>query len=375
MNSVLVTAALIVRDEGRFLRDCLASLKNVADEIVVVDTGSTDQSKMIAADAGGRVYDFPWIGDFSAARNYALDRANGEWILYIDADERVRAASTSGLRAELSEASYVGYRVLLHALKGHTPFWSLRLFRNHPLIRFRGVIHESTWAGLDEYRAKYGGQVGESRMIIDHEGYETNQDGKNARNFPLLIKYLQDEPGRVYCWCNLADIYMAKSQPEMAENAWQNALAIVRKHGRRAPEDLLPFIGLLELGLKRGDDLSDLYGEAHAMFPSSPQLEWLNARILMQNGEFGKAIVVLTSLAARGLSKDFDYQAAYDLRLFGVFAYDALATCHFRLGQYAEGRHCYDLAAQCQPDRLDLRAKRALCAQLDSESRGSLVNP
>ena len=77
---MLLSAALIVRDEERSLGACLASLKGLADEVVVVDTGSSDRSRDIAAEAGARVYDRPWTGDFSAARNYALDLAQGDWI-------------------------------------------------------------------------------------------------------------------------------------------------------------------------------------------------------------------------------------------------------------------------------------------------------
>jgi len=370
MNRALLTAALIARNEEKFLGECLASLRNVADEVVVVDTGSTDQTRAIAAKAGAHVFELPWTGDFSAARNHALDRSTGQWILYIDADERVRLDSAGSLGAELSSSSHIGYQVLLYPLKGHTPYWSLRLFRKDPSIRFRGVIHENIWPALREFRARHGGEVGHSRIILDHEGYEANQDAKNARNLPLLLEYLRHEPDRVYCWCNLADIYMAMKQPEMAESAWQSALMVVRKRGARSPEDLLPYIGLIELGLKQGGDIRALYAEAVSLFPSSVQLEWLQVRILMRDGEFRQATVVLKRLVELGQSGDFDYRAAYDLRLFDVFAYDALATCHFRLGEYAESRRYYELAAQHQPDRLDFRAKRALCAQLELKVAG-----
>jgi glycosyltransferase involved in cell wall biosynthesis len=370
MSRVLLSAALIARNEEKFLGDCLASLQNVADEVVVVDTGSTDQTRAVAARGGARLYEFPWTGDFSAARNHALDRSTGEWILYIDADERVRAQSAVNLRAELSAPSHLGYRVLLHPLKGHTPYWSLRLFRNHPSIRFRGVIHESTWPALNEYRARHGGEVGQSHMILDHEGYEANQDAKHARNLPLLLEYLRHEPDRVYCWCHLANIYMEMKQPDLAENAWRSALAVVRSAGVRSPEDLLPYLGLVEIGLERGDDVDALYTEALSLFPSSVQLEWLRSRILMRKGELKPAIAVLERLVERGQSEDFDHLAAYDLRLFGVFAYDALATCHFRLGQYAESRRFYELAARHQPDRLDFRVKQALCTQLELGAAG-----
>ena len=93
MVALLLSAALIVRNEERFLVGCLDSLEGFVDEVVLVDTGSTDATPRIAADRGITVHTFPWADDFSAARNRALDLARGEWILYIDADERIRAGA------------------------------------------------------------------------------------------------------------------------------------------------------------------------------------------------------------------------------------------------------------------------------------------
>ena len=84
-----VSAALIVRNEEQFLEGCLRSLVDHVDEVVIVDTGSTDPSIEIAEHHGAKLHRFAWTGDFSAARNHGLDRCSGGWILYIDADERL----------------------------------------------------------------------------------------------------------------------------------------------------------------------------------------------------------------------------------------------------------------------------------------------
>ncbi len=364
MKSALLSAAIIAKNEESFLGECLASLKGVAEEVVVVDTGSTDRTREIAIAGGARVYDDSWTADFSAARNRALEFCTGEWILYIDADERVRPESVSNLRTELSLPSFAGYRVLLHPMRRHTPYWSLRLFRNDPSIRFKGVIHESTWPGLLEYCATRGARVGASQMVIDHEGYEANLDAKNARNLPLLLKSLEQEPERIYCWCHLANIYTAMKKQDLAERAWRKALAVVRKRGRQSPEDIMPYLGLIERGITLGSEVSGLFTEARSLFPSSVQLQWLEGSILMRREEYKQAIPVYESLIARGRAEDFDHQAAYDLRLFGVFAYDAIACCHLRLGNYAESRHYYELAAQEEPNQLEYRVKRELCSKL-----------
>ena len=99
----LVTAALIVRDEGLVLAECLRSISGVVDEIVVVDTGSVDDSVAIAADFGARVHRRAWTDHFAEARNAALYEAGGEWILYIDAEPArgVDGRGPSGIRTAL----------------------------------------------------------------------------------------------------------------------------------------------------------------------------------------------------------------------------------------------------------------------------------
>src|SRR5213592_4364106 len=101
MTRPLLTAAMIARDEERHLPDCLASLTDVVDEVVLVDTGSVDSTVEIARAHGATVLHHVWRDDFSAPRNLGLDNARGRWILYIDADERLRPIERSWVEAML----------------------------------------------------------------------------------------------------------------------------------------------------------------------------------------------------------------------------------------------------------------------------------
>ena len=363
---MLVSAALIVRDEEKFLGACLGSLAGLADEIVVVDTGSKDRSREIARDAGARVYDLPWTGDFSAARNHALGLARGEWILYIDADERVGEGDRAAVREQLRRPGYIGYRVLLRPRPGFSPYWELRLFRNDPRIRFRGIIHENIWPAIVSCQAASGGRIGLTELFLEHDGYEGDQRHKHLRNQPLLERSLAEDPSRVFSWCHLASVREALGDADGAEQAWAEAMRLVRKKAARQPEDALPFLNLIERGLTEGGDVTDLLGEAVRLFGSNLQFIWLRARALMAGGRAAEAIPLLEGLVSAGATADFDKSWSYDLRIFGVFSYEMLGACHFTLGEYASAQRYFQLASGCDPSNLEYRVKAALCARLSA---------
>lgn len=270
---MLLSAALIVKNEERFLEPCLASLQAIVDEIVVVDTGSTDRTSAIVRRCGARLHTFEWVDDFAAARNHALRLVSGQWILYIDADERLRPCSSSDLRAQLADPSFIAYHVLLHPRPGFTPYWEVRLFRNDPQLRFRGVIHETLWPALHAYRAAHGGAIGRSNLVFDHEGYEGDQQRKHYRNLPLLQKALAEDPSRVFSWCHLAKIYAALGKDDLAVQAWQSGLKLARQKRRRQAEDSLPYIGLIQWQAARGEDAESLLTEAMHAFPHHHHLQ------------------------------------------------------------------------------------------------------
>ncbi len=84
-----LSLCMIVKNEEKHLARCLSSVKDVADEIVIVDTGSTDKTIEIAESFSAKIFHFDWVNDFSAARNFALSKCTGDWILYLDADEEL----------------------------------------------------------------------------------------------------------------------------------------------------------------------------------------------------------------------------------------------------------------------------------------------
>jgi len=359
MDAPLVSATLIVRNEERFLAGCLDSLQGFADEIILVDTGSTDATRAIAESRGIAVHTFPWNDDFSAARNYALSLARGQWILYIDADERISSGAPAA-RPHLSDPSYLGFQVLLTPRTGATPYWIMRLWRNHSRIRFRGIIHENIWPALAEYQSSHGGLTGNIPLELEHFGYEDAPARKNERNLPLLKKALEADPERVFCWCHLACIHLDQGRPEDAVSAWRRAIQLVRDRERPMDDDPLPWAEPIQFEMNRQGNVSQFLDEALARFPHDLQFVWFKGRLLMGRDRYSEAIPSFERLAQAGESGVFSHHASYDTRMLGVLAYENLATCHFRLQRWDAAAHYYDLALAREPHRMDLRAKRSV---------------
>jgi hypothetical protein len=184
-----LTLAMIVRNEEKHIRKCLQSAAGLVDEMIVVDTGSTDQTISIAKECGAHVIEFPWIDDFSASRNRALDAARGKWILVLDADEFLPESSVSAIRQiTSSDSPLCAYNLLNRSTRdnGRTGLDGLivRLFRNDPRIRYEWPVHEQVVTSLQRANVP----IVSTKIEILHTGYSSPEvnAAKQRRNLRIL---------------------------------------------------------------------------------------------------------------------------------------------------------------------------------------------
>jgi predicted glycosyltransferase/glycosyltransferase involved in cell wall biosynthesis len=355
----LICATLIVRDEENFLGGCLASIRDLVDEIVVVDTGSSDRTRQIALSYGVKVFDYAWSDDFSAARNFALDQTHSEWILYIDADERIRSYDRSALERELSDQSLAACTVQFHQRTGFTAYPEYRLFRREDRIRFEGVMHETILPSVMRMVAEDGRRIGSSLLTIDHLGYDGDQTHKLQRNLRLLQKELECDPARRYLWWHLGTVYRDLGRLADAEAAWRTGIEIAESKDEREAEDCLCYIELSKLLFNRKQDALPYIDRALAMQPDNWLLQWLKAKILVAEERYAEAIQIFEQLG----SIDADAllaPVAYDKRIFGAAAIAEIGQCEFRMGRYAESAEWYRRAELLAPTSLEFRVKRQL---------------
>jgi glycosyltransferase involved in cell wall biosynthesis len=203
-----LSICLIMKNEERFLAQCLKSVRGLATQLIVVDTGSTDRSVAIAREFGAEIYSFAWCDDFAAARNAALEHATGDWVLMLDADEELPAAEHARLAADMQAANTVAFRLPLVNAGSETEGRSFvpRLFRNLPGACFAGRIHEQIFASLLEHARVWGLKTGLGTAELRHHGYTSEllrDRNKVERNLKLLHAALAENPDDVNLVMNL----------------------------------------------------------------------------------------------------------------------------------------------------------------------------
>lgn len=183
---------MIVKNEEKYLPECLESVKDIVDEIVVVDTGSSDRTIEIAKEYGAKIFHFDWINDFSAARNFALRNSSGDWILYLDADERLESNSINELKKISQSKNKCAYFCTVKSLdriEGRdNSMRYIRLFPNDSRVEFRGKVHEQITYSLTENNYK----IFQSSVSILHVGYNVTKEEKKKKAERNLILLLQE---------------------------------------------------------------------------------------------------------------------------------------------------------------------------------------
>lgn len=358
MATPRLTAAMIVRDEAEYLSGCLESLRDLADEVVIADTGSTDGSQELARRYGARVEEIRWRGDFAAARNAALEIATGDWILYIDADERAYG-ERKVLDPLFVDPGIAALTVRFRPVSGFTRYREIRLFRNRPELRFRGVIHESHLPALRELVSAEGLQVADSELALDHLGYDRPRPDKHHRNRPLLEARLAEEPDNTYCWSHLAGTLDALGRSDEARAAWTNGIEAARRKPVSTELDSLPYIGFLAWMDRHGEDGNRLLDEAWERFPDVVEIAWRQAQRLLGEGATEEAIPLLERLAAIDPDTYIEPLMAHDQRLFRIWVHDALGLAYFRLERFRESAHHWALSERAEPT-LERTTKRRL---------------
>lgn len=227
-----IALSMIVKNEEKYIRRCLESVKDLVDEIVIVDTGSTDSTKAICKQYTNQVYDFPWNDNFSDARNFALSKVskNCNWILRLDGDEELPRQNIMQIYNVVDNADADVFIFPITNILQIKPFKSVlsktaRLFRNVEGIKFTGIVHEE----IDESVKKLNLKIANFRGSILHYGYLKNAntlDYKFKFYEKLALKEIEKDPNNFKPYYNLASHYCYLKDYDKAIEMYNKALAL-----------------------------------------------------------------------------------------------------------------------------------------------------
>jgi len=293
MNRATLSLCMIVKNEEKFLKDCLESVRDVVNQIVIVDTGSEDETGNIAASYGAEIYPFEWCDDFSAARNESIKYATGDWILWLDADERLKpenkAELLSLLRHETEPVAYIIHiENLLPDGKNYKLSSAHRLFNNHKNISFSGRIHEQVSHSI----SRLGGRERECGVTLTHLGYALDEEGqksKNIRNRRLLERMVRDYPQNAYAHFTMAQHYGLTGMPHKALHHYKLAYRL-NKFNPGMKASLLNTMAEVYISMGKYDKAGENCRQSAKIIPEQAGAYYLLYRIADKTGKLDESI-------------------------------------------------------------------------------------
>lgn len=395
MKRKTVSLCMIARDEEACIGKAIKSALALVDEIVVVDTGSKDNTRIIAEGYGARIIDEVWRDDFAAARNAGLAAAACDWVLVLDCDEQLQSIRPVDFQRLLIDPGVAGYRLQVsdgaEAELGQASS-SVRLFRNHPDVRYRYPVREQVAPSLGTLAATENQVIVDAPLLVMHDaGNADARSRKRDRNLRLLRQAMDEYPHEAYYahqlgreglqWLDGEVLPVAGlvESRRILESAWRQVTAM--------PDELRQLVAfgrelagdLVSVYLAAGDhDLaSEVVELAQSWWPGKDQLCLHGARVavagLLQDRtpvasdavEAARdAIAVLDQVAAGGTAADARVLVLNRFRLLGD-----VALLEHKVSEAAEA---YEQALDHDQDYAAAWVGLADCARLAGDRKRAL---
>lgn len=301
-SNTSISLCMIVRDNEETIRPCLESISDWVDDIIVVDTGSTDKTIDICCEFNAQIFDFPWCDDFSAARNESLKHANGDWIFWFDSDDVIPKHCGKQLRqlAEQEDPADA-YVVKVHCPRTNeegsidtTVVDHIKLFKNHRGFQFEGRIHEQV---LQSIRA-VNGRVDWSDCYVTHMGSDLDESAnkrKIERDLRILDLDLKERPEHPFVLFNLGMTHLDAGNYESAINYLKRCINVSNRNESHCAKAH----ALLASAHYRNEDIDSAIEVSEAgrsLFPDDIELKFLRALYAQEVNELDTAESIYLSL-------------------------------------------------------------------------------
>ncbi len=378
LHKPTLSVCMIVKNEEATLAHSLDSIKSIASQIIIVDTGSSDQTKEIAKTYTSDVYDFTWQDDFALARNESLRYATADWVLVLDADEIISSSDLVLVDEAINNWGVMGYRILTRnytndssilgwqpsgvrdapfsAAQGWFPSIKVRLFQNHNHFSFIGQVHEL----IDQSIADKSGQIENLRISVHHDSTIVKNVDKTKHHLELTKKKIMSDPTQAKSYVEMGIQYKELGDFTLAQNAFREALKL-------GSTSLSLFINLGIVQHKQGlfEEAICTYQAALAIYPSSSNAYFGLGFCYSQKKEWDKALEnFLKAVECNEKHLDayinigalYEKQGRYELALQNLrkaIAISPNSRCYYnlgvvyeRVGDLALSLYCYQKALE-----------------------------
>jgi len=360
-QKVTLSVCMMVKDEEHNLKRCLSSLNGIADELVVVDTGSNDSSVSIAESFGAKVYHHPWENDFSKHRNQSIGYASSDWLMIFDADEELFLSDSSSaldLKKWLGEVvpdECMSVAITLHDIQKDMQamqFNSVRLFRKGS-VQYEGIVHNIPKITSGKLEALFCPLI-----YLKHYGYDMTPEkraAKRARSEGLLLKRLEKDPDDTDALFYLSQAYSAYAE-------YNKSAEHIERYAETVKRTNAPMNGSIYC--------TAVFVYRKLMDKKNAQ-KWLLAGLkeypedldlLMNMTEYGVWVQDLNLMVqgAKGFLKAYEVYKENTLVGGSRFVYSATpeAACycmfHLSMGMFQQGRQMLDKLGQTLPKTQDV---------------------
>jgi glycosyltransferase involved in cell wall biosynthesis/tetratricopeptide (TPR) repeat protein/predicted O-methyltransferase YrrM len=348
-----VSLCLIVKNEEANLPACLGSAADLVDETIIVDTGSTDNTRAVAERYGARVVEFPWVDSFAAARNEGLRHATGDWIFWMDADDRLDEDNRHKLRelfANLQNEN-VAYSMKCLCLpdpidRTATLVDHMRLFRNQPELRWKYRVHEQILPAI----RSVGGQVRFADVVIQHAGYQdpSLRRRKLERDLRLLDLEDREHPNDAFTLFNLGTIYQELGKPADALPVLKQSLQLSHPADSIVRKLYALIVGCYRaLGLVA--EALTMCQEGRCLYPEDTELLFVEGLLRLHQQDLAGAEACLIRVQEPSANNHF---ASVDAGLRTYKAWHNLGVVYQKQGRLAEAAGQWERVLSERPDFL-----------------------
>jgi glycosyltransferase involved in cell wall biosynthesis len=321
----LISLCMIVKNESKHLARCLSSVASQVDEMIIVDTGSEDDTVEISKKFGAQTSYFEWCDDFSAARNYAISQSSGQWILVLDADEELIVQSIDWRSLIPNSRDTLAYSVDLkdaYAPRNLTAFYTHRLFRKDPELKYAGRYHEYL-----EYKNQPIAQTAISHLqelLILHYGYTAEiLPQKSLQRIPILEKIQQEEGLDLMLLWSLLAMYGYTQNQDKIQECYEKAfeylfpylLSGTQPNNPRSVPSWMYSLGKRLLQAEDLETLRLLCQRGQEWYLAYPPLSYLTGLMIKSLGFPQGAIPYFESCIQAGQSKNYITEEPFDSNL------------------------------------------------------------